>query len=42
MDTELLSETSPGPLLRVTAIGGALATGAVVASAVLELGGTSG
>jgi len=40
MDTKHLSEASPGLLLRATAIGGALATGAVVASAVLELGTT--
>ncbi len=40
MDTEPRSEAVPGLLLRLTAIGGALATGAVVASAVLELGTT--
>jgi heme o synthase len=34
------SETAPGALFRLCAIGGALATGAVVASAVLELGAT--
>ena len=40
MDTENPSEASPGLLLRLTTVGGALATGAVVASAVLELGTT--
>ncbi len=40
MDTETPSEVSPGLLLRLTTVGGALATGAVVASAVLELGTT--
>jgi protoheme IX farnesyltransferase len=34
------SETAPGALFRLCAVGGALATGAVVASAVLELGAT--
>jgi heme o synthase len=32
------SEASPGPLFRLSAVGGAVATGLVVASAVLELG----
>ena len=40
MDTQRPSEASPGALLRLTAVGGALATGAIVASAVLELGTT--
>ncbi|CAN5702409.1 hypothetical protein BH18ACT13_BH18ACT13_12190 [soil metagenome] len=40
MDTDRPSEPTPGALLRVTAIGGALASGAVVASAVLDLGTT--
>ena len=40
MDTDRPSEPTPGALLRVTAIGGALASGAVVVSAVLDLGTT--
>jgi len=38
MDTESFSEARAGLLLRLAAVGGALATGLVVASAVLELG----
>jgi protoheme IX farnesyltransferase len=38
MDTESSSEAQAGLLLRLAAVGGALATGLVVASAVLELG----
>ncbi|MBA3433355.1 MAG: protoheme IX farnesyltransferase [Actinobacteria bacterium] len=38
MDTESSSEATAGLLLRLTAVGGAVATGLVVASAVLELG----
>ena len=40
MDTEPPSDAAPGALLRLTAVAGALATAAVVASAVLELGTT--
>jgi heme o synthase len=39
-DTDRSPESAPGVLLRLLAVGGALATGAVVASAVLELGTT--
>ena len=40
VDSVSSSETAPGAFFRLCAIGGALATGAVVASAVLELGAT--
>jgi hypothetical protein len=39
-DTDRSPESAPGVLLRLLAVGGALATGAVVTSAVLELGTT--
>jgi protoheme IX farnesyltransferase len=38
MSSESSPEAVPGPLLRLSAVAGALGTGAVVASAVLELG----
>ena len=40
VDTRRSPEAAPGLLLRLLVVGGALATGAVVASAVLELGTT--